>query len=238
MPTESTLHSSLLELRPLADIARRTRIWKGMEIGIQGQPCDSLYIIVDGQVLLSRRSPAGEDHALYLLGSGDLFGEGSLNTEPRWMVSARAVTDGSMYVLAAAQLPRFAQYYPQVTAQVVALLSARLERAHRRVDLITIDSARERVVGLLEVLAEHHGDRRGRDVWLPLRLTQAELGEMVGLARETVARALAELEAEGHIRREGRRGMWLCYLNDRPDATRSPVAPAAPPRLPGRTPSA
>lgn len=228
MPTEPALTHQLLDLRPLADIARRMRIWKGMDVGIQDQACDSLYIIIDGQVLLSRRNAAGQEHALYLLGTGDLFGEGSLHADPKWLVSARAVTDGSMYVLAAAQLPRFAQYYPQLTAHVVALLSARLERAHRRVDLISIDSARERVMGLLDVLAEYHGERRAAGVWLPVRLTQAEMGGMIGLARETVARTLSDLEEEGLIRREGRRGMWLCFLNERPapSLVSSPTPPA------------
>ena len=38
---------------------------------------------------------------------------------------------------------------------------------------------------------------------------------MIGLARETVARTLSDLEEEGLIRREGRRGMWLCFLDER-----------------------
>jgi CRP-like cAMP-binding protein len=57
-------------------------------------------------------------------------------------------------------------------------------------------------------MAEHHGRREGDRVWVPLGLTQEDLGKMVGLARETVARLLAELEDSGLIRREGR-GVWL-----------------------------
>ena len=203
-----------LDSRPLADIAPKIRFWKGGRIGTQGEPAEHIYIIAEGQVLLSRRNPNGEDYALYLLGVGDLFGEGALNRDRRWLVSARAVTDGAAYALPASQLPRFAQFYPQLTAHIVTLLSARLERAHLRLDIITTDSARERLLSLLNVLADYHGEERDGARWLPLRLTQSELGGMVGLARETVARTLADLEADGVIRRQGRRGVWLFHIPD------------------------
>jgi CRP/FNR family transcriptional regulator len=203
-----------LDSRPLADVAPKVRFWKGGRIGTQGEPCEHIYIIAEGQVLLSRRNPDGDDYALYLLGAGDLFGEGALGKDRRWLVSARGVTDGSMYSLPASQLSRFAQFYPQLTAHIVTLLSARLERAHLRLDIVTTDSARERLLSLLNVLADYHGEERDGARWLPLRLTQAELGGMVGLARETVARTMADLEADGVIRRQGRRGIWLYYVPD------------------------
>jgi len=206
-----------LDARPLSDLAPRVPFWKGTVLGTQGQPCEHLYIIAEGQVLLSRRNPAGDDHALYLLGPGDLFGEGALRPESRWLATARAVTDGAAHLLRASQIPQLAQYYPQLTAHILQLLSGRLERAHRRLDLIGTPSARDRVLGLLRVMANGSGHDEEQGVWLPLQLTQSELAGMVGLARETVARALAELEAEGAIRREGRKGLWL----------RSPATPPA-----------
>jgi CRP-like cAMP-binding protein len=92
------------------------------------------------------------------------------------------------------------------------LLSSRLERAHLRLDIVTTESARGRMLSILTVLADYHGETREGARWLPMRLTQAELGSMVGLARETVARTLADLESEGIIRREGRRGLWLYHV--------------------------
>jgi CRP-like cAMP-binding protein len=214
MPVEadSTIYARVraqLDSPPLSDLAPRVQFCKGMEIGIQGERCESLYIIAEGQVLMSRRHPEGGEYALYLLGPGDLFGEGSLRPKRRWLANLRAVTDVSLHRLPTAQLPRFAQYYPELMGYVMSLLSARLERAHQRRDVLGTHSARDRLLGLLMALAEYHGERHEDQVWLPIRLTQAELGEMVGLARETVARVLAELEAEGTVRRRSRTGLWL-----------------------------
>lgn len=202
--------SSALDTRPLGELAPTRAYWKGSDIGAQGQPCESIYIIVRGQVLLSRRGQDGVMQPLYVLGAGDLFGEGSLRPDHRWLVSARTLTDVVAHVLSATQFPQLAQYYPQLTTQILSLLAARLERAHRRLDLVTTDSARARVFGLLSVMAEYHGEEQGGQVWVPMRLTQAEFGQMLGLARETVARLMAALESEGLIRRQGRRGFWFC----------------------------
>jgi CRP-like cAMP-binding protein len=195
---------------PLAELAPRVRFWKGMEIGVQGEPCSYLYIIAEGHVLLSRRSPVGEDYALYLLGVGDLFGEGSLRPEQRWLVTARAVSDGLAHRLPASHLPSLARHFPDLTAKIVTLICSRIERAHRRLDAISVDGAPDRLLYLLHTLAASHAETApDGQTWLALPLTQAELGEMIGLKRETVARALAQLEARGLIRREGRKGLWL-----------------------------
>jgi hypothetical protein len=48
-----------------------------------------------------------------------------------------------MHVLPASRLPQFAVYYPQLAAHVIAELGRRVERSHRRLDLITLHGARE-----------------------------------------------------------------------------------------------
>lgn len=197
----------------LADFAAKTPFWKGMKLGVQGEPCPHLYIVASGQVLLRRRNSQGEDSALYLLGPGDLFGEGSLLPRGEWIFSAQAVTDGTAYLIRTAQLPHLAQYHPEITAHVIRLLASRLQQAHERGDLVTKQGARERLLGLLALMAEYQGEPRGEEVWISLTVTQEQLGEMIGLARETVARTISGLEHEGVVRHVRRRGFWLRLAN-------------------------
>jgi CRP-like cAMP-binding protein len=193
----------------LDSIARRRPFFKGRVVGVQGQPCEGVFIIGEGQVLLSRAQQGGDDYALYLLGAGDVFGEGALQPDQLWLVTARGVTDGFAYVISPAAIPRVLEYYPALGTQVLTLLSERLKRAHRRQDLTQFQSAKERVYKLLLLLGEYHGQTAGAETWVPLELTQSEIGEMVGVARETVVRSLGELEQDGLIRKSGRKGLWL-----------------------------
>lgn len=204
-----------VDLQALDEIASRKALMKGRLICVQGQQADSLYLIVEGQVLLCRTDADGEDYSLYLLGPGQLFGEGALHPEGLSLVTARAISDGTAYVLSAAMLPRLFQHYPELARHILNLLSIRLERAHRRLDVTRMADARSRLLSLLYAMADHQGQANGAEVWMPLPLTQAELGQMIGLARETVARILTQLAKEGAIRRDGRRGLWLIPGGDR-----------------------
>lgn len=212
----------------LSGLAPLRKFWKGMLIGRQGETCDQLYIISRGQVLLSLDQAADSNDPLYLLGAGEVFGEGSLRPERRWLVTARAVTDGTVHVLPAVHLPRLCQYYPELTSYIIALLSGRLERAHQRVGLVKGNSGRERLLGLLCVFARHHGSEEGEWSRLSVYLTQAELGEMVGLARETIARIFADLTEEGLVRRSGRHTLWLHASLLAASAAHEPSSPHAP----------
>ncbi|MGV3723873.1 MAG: Crp/Fnr family transcriptional regulator [Actinomycetota bacterium] len=209
-----------VDLSPLEELATRRQFQKGRLIGVQGQEADSLCIIISGQVLLSRFGEDGEDYALYLLGPGQLFGEGSLHPERVWMVSARAMTDGEAYMAPAHLIPRLFQHYPNLARHILNLLSFRLERAHRRLDVTHMSDAKTRLIELLRAMAHQYGEADGAEIWMPLPLTQTELGQMIGLARETVARMLAQLERDGLIRREGRKGLWLAADGNRLSARR------------------
>lgn len=193
----------------LSQLAPVVPFWKGQWIGQEGQDCRRVFVLVRGQVLLSHRGSASSNRSLHLLGPGDLFGEDSLFPEQLWKVSARALTDAAAHSLPAAQLPRFGQSFPRLTAHLLGLLARRVDAAHRRLDLMSTDCAKERVLGLLRLLAGGRQQQRSGYVPVEAQLTQAQMGEMLGLARETVARALADLEKIGAIRREGRSAIWL-----------------------------
>lgn len=209
-----TLSLPQIDLRDLEEIAPRKPLLKDRLICVQGQEAESLYIVEEGQVLLYRTDGEGEDYSLYLLGPGQLFGEGALHPECRSLVTARAITDGTAFALSAALLPRLFQHYPELARHILNLLSLRLERAHRRLDATRLVDARARLLSLLYAIADYDGQSIGSEIWMPLTLTQTELGQMIGLARETVARILSQLTREGAIRRDGRRGLWLCAHRD------------------------
>ncbi len=194
---------------PLADLAPLRRFSAGDCLARQGEHCEHIQVVARGKILLCRTTPEGEESALYLLGAGDLYGEGSLHPSRKWLFTPRAVEAGAVHCLPAVYLARMAQHFPQLTTHIVTLMSVRLEWAHQRVELIKSAGARERLLALARHLAETSGVADGSGYWVSLPLTQAELGSLAGLARETVVRTLAELEVAGLVRRDGRRGLWV-----------------------------
>ena len=93
----------------------------------------------------------------------------------------------------------FLERNPRVTVRLIEVLCARL----RRTTVIVEDSAfltmAPRVAKALLRLAEEHGRVRRGQVRIDLKLSQRELGGLVGLARENVNRQLRVWREEGLI---------------------------------------
>ncbi len=194
-----------LDRATLEEVTRLVRLSRGMAL----PPADAeLYLIESGQVLVRRELPSGRQ-ALDLLGPGDLFGEGALSESPAPAETALVLANGAARALPVANIPRLAVYYPASIFRLLSLLGARVARAESLGAIRTVDQAADRLLEFLREMGRRFGDPYGEETWVPLQLTQSDLAEILGLARETVVRVQSRLEAEGKVRREGRRGFWL-----------------------------
>jgi CRP-like cAMP-binding protein len=196
-----------------SELSAEQRVEHGFYFGRQHEPCLRLYFVVSGHVSLRQTRPEGTDRLHEFLGPGDVFGEEALIPEGKWRVSALAITPVRVSSVLARNLPRFGRHYSHWVSDVCTQLSVRLERTYRRMDLLHSSSTQERVYCLLTDLARQYGQLHEHRVWLSLPLTQSDLADLARMRRETMARALGNLEAEGLIQRRGRRGFWLSCLS-------------------------
>src|SRR4051812_34463296 len=66
---------------------------RGRVVFNEGEPGDSLYIVVAGKIKLSRRAPDGRENVLAVMGPSDQFGELSVFDPGPRTATATAVTD-------------------------------------------------------------------------------------------------------------------------------------------------
>jgi CRP/FNR family transcriptional regulator, cyclic AMP receptor protein len=72
------------DLPALAGFLAARRFASGERIFVEGEPGDTLYIVADGQVRISRRIPSLGEEALAILGPGEVFGEMAwIDSSPR-----------------------------------------------------------------------------------------------------------------------------------------------------------
>lgn len=93
---------------------------------------------------------------------------------------------------------------PEAAGALFDALAQAVRQKHRTIEALAFHHHLDRVRAKLLQLAEAHGVV-GRDgITLDLPLTHELLAEMTGSARETVTRALDELQGEGLVVRRGR----------------------------------
>lgn len=123
---------SASELRLLATYSLQERFDAEALIFAEGEQGEKLYIVVEGQVRISRRLPGMGEEALTILGRGDVFGEMALiDSQPR-SADARAHLAGcTVFTVDRQRLEEVLEMDPDAARQFLTLLCQLLCRRIR-----------------------------------------------------------------------------------------------------------
>jgi len=177
---------------------------RGTTLFQEGEPGDSLYIVLEGKVKLGRRSSDGRENLVAVMGPADQFGELSLFDPGPRTATAVVVTDARLARLPKQALQTWVQERPQIAIQLLHVIARRLRRTNTMLaDLIFVDVP-GRVAKQLLLLAQKFGSVDSGQLRVTHDLTKEELAQLVGASRETVNKALADFASRGWLRLEGK----------------------------------
>ena len=177
---------------------------RGTTLFHEGDPGESLFIVLSGKVKLGRRSSDGRENLVAIMGPADQFGELSLFDPGPRTATATVVTDARVARLPKAALQKWVQDRPQIAMQLLRVVARRLRRTNTMLaDLIFVDVP-GRVAKQLLQLAQRFGSIDNGQLRVTHDLTQEELAQLVGASRETVNKALADFASRGWLRLEGK----------------------------------
>lgn len=183
-------------------LERQTRMHtlkRGETVCLAGEGSDQIYIVKAGAVKVLGRSPEGTDVILGLLAPGDLFGELAPTGDGPEEQVAQAAVDSIVCTVPRDVFLRMIADAPPFALQVTKLMGLRLRRFSSRVEELLGKSASARLAHTLLDLARQHGIPDGDGVLIPLRLSQGDLGKLVGLTRETVNGILQAWRDQGVV---------------------------------------
>lgn len=159
---------------------------------------DFLYVLTTGKVKVLVAAETGAETMLAIRARGDLVGEFALlDAKPR-TATARAIGPVSARRVSRADYTEFTAAYPAVTSLIFRYVLGKMRAS-------TVRRAAERTWGAKGLLAQElydlareHGEQGpGGVVRVPI--TQAELGQLAGVAVSTTERVLKELRGRGII---------------------------------------
>lgn len=183
-----------LESRQVAAIARlamaRTLL-RGEVLALEGEPCTTVYFLLEGRVRALKMSPQGREQvvrelrppqAIYLVPALD---GGPLPA------TTRAATRATLVAFPRDAMLGLLSQHPSVAMRVLLDFAGRLRRFTSLIEDLSLRTVPERLAKLLIERAESPDSRR---------ITQQEMAIQLGTVREVVARSLAQFEAQGWIR--------------------------------------
>lgn len=183
------------QVETLAAASTRRAFPKGRMIVAEGEPSQSLYILLSGRAKVQRSDSEGKEVILAVLTSGEFFGEMSLiDDAPR---SASVITIESCDFMAI-QKETFKQMLaqsPEMCQAIMRGLVKRLREADRKIETLALLDVYGRVARVLLDFSEIVGEERVVKGKLP----RQEIAKMIGASREMVSRVMKGLEIEGYI---------------------------------------
>lgn len=204
---ETTIFENLdpSQLEQLASIALRKRYAARDVVLRKGDAALQLFVICSGRLKAIGEGDDGRRAALSIMGPGEVFGEiALLDGEPR-SATITALESCELLVIGRNEFLYFLERTPKAAIELLRVLARRVRRLSERVE----DSARElpeRLAKQILHLALDHGVREpGGSVRVELKLSQQELGELVGASRESVNKQIRAWMGEGWLdQRKGR----------------------------------
>jgi CRP-like cAMP-binding protein len=211
----------LRQLASLADVgkealaeltlaATQRRVHAGLAILEQGQHTPSLSFLVRGAAKVVRVTRSESDETTVVL---DVMRAPCIVADPSIIdgspATASVVTLRSSHVITVDRrvVLRLVGAHPSLARALLARFASEMRAGVRRIDEIVSGPVDERVVNLLDNLAQQHGTPLGQGRFIAIPLRRRDLANMVNATTETVSRLLAKFEREGQAR-STRDGIW------------------------------
>jgi CRP/FNR family transcriptional regulator, cyclic AMP receptor protein len=165
---------------------------------IQGDVGDFLYVLTDGKVKVLVAAESGAETMLAIRARGDLVGEFALlDAKPR-TATARAIGPVTARRVSRADYTEFAAAHPAVTGLIFKYVLGKVRASTGRLAAERTWGAKGLLAQKLYGLATEYGEPgQGGVVRVPI--TQAELGQLAGVAVSTTERVLKEFRDRGII---------------------------------------
>ncbi len=192
--------------RPLTAEERRTvfayaharRFAAGETIFLKGSPGQGIMAVLSGEVRISAPSTDGKEIILATLQAGEVFGELTLLDGKERTADAVALSPCEIVSLDRRDILPLLRRQPELCLKLLEVVCERLRRTTTLVEEILFLNVPKR---LAKALLRAAGRRVSQTsaAQLHVRLSQRDLGAMIGGTRESVNRCLAEWQRRGVI---------------------------------------
>ncbi len=192
------LFSSLPEapVQRLAEVSQPRRLQKGQLLFGQGEPGDSVYVVVAGSIAIVLATADGRELVINEMRAGDFFGELALFPGQTHTAGAVAGTASLVLCLPCAAFLAELDNQPALMRRLLDAFAQRLRASSERESALAFMTAPAR---LARLLLQNVATDTLRVTGPLVTISQEELAQRVGVTRQTVAKVLGGWRRAGWI---------------------------------------
>lgn len=193
----------------LAEISVTKRLSGGELLFEKGDDGDALFGVLTGNVAIYIGSPTGREVILNVMEPGDVFGEIALLDGLPRTAHAKALEDSEVLQIRRRDFLPFLEREPKLAVHLLELLCERVRWTSDQIEDAAFLSLPARLAKRLLALATIYGEQDETGVRIGMKLSQSDLGQMLGTSRESVNRYLQDWAKQDWIAL-GRNRVTVC----------------------------
>ena len=166
----------------------------------KGEPGTNMMVVLRGRVKICTHSEDGKELVLNLVNPGDVFGEIALLDGSDRTADAVTLDECELLVLERRDFMPFLARHPEACMRLFAVLCERVRRTSELLEEALFLEGASRLAKRLVRLAEVFGEPVEGGIRVSLRLSQQQLGNMVGMSRESMNKQLKQWRRDRLIR--------------------------------------
>ena len=191
------------ELTRIAERMVRRRFRRNEVIFHETDPGDSLHVVVEGRVKITRESIEGEEAIVVFLAPGDSFGELALLDGAPRSATATAVEPTETLMMSRETFAGLVEGDSPFRWRVLTGVAERIRRLTDQLAEVHFLDLAGRLALQLARLADEAAPGAAKDIQLSRSLTQSDLAAMIGGTRQRVNQILGDFAEDDLVAIDG-----------------------------------
>lgn len=164
-------------------------------VALEGEICDSLGIVIEGELEVQKQYASGKIVTLAKLNRGKIFGEAiafsETNLYPATIISSK---NSIILYISKKDIIAMCSSYPKVLNNFMQLLSSKILLLNRKIKELSFETLRQKISNYL--LSQYEIQKTTA---LILPMSRKNLAEHLGVQRPSLSRELANMNNDGLI---------------------------------------
>jgi CRP-like cAMP-binding protein len=190
------------DLRQVALTAQLAAFGKKSAVYREGTPADRFFIILAGKVKIVKTGDRGREQLLRFILPGEAFGEDSLFGGKPYPADAVAAQDAELISFPRDSLLALLKKNPELSLRMLGIMARSCREFMDLLENLSLRKVPSRVAAYILAVTHNKLIKAGDTV--NLGSSKGELASRLGIAGETLSRALRRLREEGIISTSGR----------------------------------
>ncbi len=169
----------------------------GAILFLEGQTCRGVYILCRGRVKLSASSKDGQTLILKIARAGEVLGLSAAVSGIPYQTTAETGQACQLNFIKRDEFLRFLAEHADACMHAAIYMSRECQQAYQHIRSFTSTSSSQRIARLMMDWS-HDDSRQATTHGIKIALTHDEIGQIIGMSRETVTRTLATFRKQ-HI---------------------------------------